>query len=91
MGFKKFKKKLKNCFGRQMPLEVIGVSNATQGYWGIKCHLWLLGRQMPPVVIVGVKCHPRFLGHQMPPRGYWDVKGLGESKHTVILEYFNIK
>ena len=44
MGIKKWdpknfeKKILKNCSGRQMP---------PRGYWGIKCHTGVLGRQMP--------------------------------------------
>ena len=41
---------------------------------GIKCHLRLLGRQMPPRGYWGVKCHPGVLGRQMSPRGYWGVK-----------------
>ena len=54
-----------------MPSEAIGASNATQGYWGVKCHPRLLGRQMPPEVIGasnatwgywGVKCHPEVIG-----------------------------
>ena len=33
--------------GRQKPLGGIGASNATQGHWGVKCHLGVSGRQMP--------------------------------------------
>ena len=76
------------------------VSNATRGYWGIKCHQSLLGRQMSIEVIGasndtkaywGVKCHPRLLGRQMPPQGYWGVKGLGESKGRGVKGHDNLK
>ena len=57
-----------------MPVEIIGASNATRGYWGVKCHLGVLGRQMP---LGGI-------GASNATRGYWGVKGhigiIGESK-----------
>ena len=37
------KKNLKNCSGRQMPHRGIGASNATRGYWGVKCHIGIIG------------------------------------------------
>ena len=56
-----------------MPLEIMGasnatqgllrVSNATQGYWGVKCHPGVLGRQMPPGGI----------GASNATQGYWGV------------------
>ena len=41
-----------------------------RGYWGVKCHPGVLGRQMPP----------RGIGASNATRGYWGVKGLGASK-----------
>ena len=43
--------------GRQMPPGGIGASNATWGYWGIKCHSVVLGRQRPHWYYKGVKGH----------------------------------
>ena len=46
-----------------------------RGYWGVKCHLRVLGRQMPPEGngasnatprYWGVKYHLRLLGRQRP-------------------------
>ena len=69
-GIQKILKNLKNCSGRQMPLEIIGASNAIWRYWGVKCHLGVLGRQMPPGGI----------GASNATRGYWGVKGQGRQR-----------
>ena len=47
-----------------MSFEIIGASKATWGYWGVKCHPGVLGRQMPPGGI----------GASNATRGYWGVK-----------------
>jgi hypothetical protein len=46
-----------------------------RGYWGVKCHTGVLGRQMPPEGIGASNATPNLLGRQRPPRGYWGVKG----------------
>ena len=72
MGFKNFEKKIwKIVPGVKCHPGVIGASNATWGYWGVKCHLKVMGRQMPPHGIGasnttwgcwGVKGHPKVIG-----------------------------
>ena len=49
-----------------MPLEIIGASNATQGYWGVKCHPGVLGRQMPPGGIGASNATLNLQGRQRP-------------------------
>ena len=45
-------------------------SSATQGYWGVKCHPGVLGRQMPPGGIGASNATPN----------YWGVKGQGRQR-----------
>jgi hypothetical protein len=59
-------KNLKKYSGCQMP---------PQGYWGVKCHLRLLGRQMPVEDIGASNATLVLLGRQMPPCDYRGVKG----------------
>ena len=44
-------------------------------YSGVKCHLGVLGRQMPSGGIGASNATQNLLGRQKPPRGYWGVKG----------------
>ena len=80
MGIKKFWKKKSEKLFR--------ASNVIWDYWGVKSHLGVLGRQMPPRGIGasnatwgyrGVKCHLGVLGRQMPPGG------IGASNATLVL------
>ena len=69
-----------NAKSSQKSEKIFRASNATPRLWGVKCHLRLLGRQMPPRGYWGVKCHPGVLGRQMPPRGIGASKATRASK-----------
>ena len=67
--------------GRQMPPGGIGASNATQGYWGVKCHPRVLGRQRPHGrQKAGVKVHEESKIGASEIRGVRDQMGGQGSK-----------